>query len=73
MVWRLARGAKMDARGNWNDLTDQLMDEVMRGQIASTYQKDYLGIPQGKEGEFVRLINITLQTYKATFTPYLVP
>ena len=26
---------------------DDMFDKVCRGQIASTYQSDYLGIPQG--------------------------
>ena len=49
MVWRLPhRGLAEQTGSEWAEpLTDEKMDWVCRGQLASTYQKDYLGIPQG--------------------------
>ena len=49
MVWRLPKEFRGDRAGWESRLTDDVMDRVMRGQITSTYQQDYLGVPQGHQ------------------------
>ena len=50
MVWKLPRNIVKEQPGSqWaTELTDEVMDRVCRGNLKSTYQHDYLGIPQGK-------------------------
>ena len=49
MVWKLAKQPlEEQPYSEWaTELTDEVMDRVCRGKIKSTYQQDYLGIPQG--------------------------
>ncbi len=49
MVWKLAGAPQHEKQGSeWAaPLSDELLDQVMRGKLRSTYQADYLGIPQG--------------------------
>ena len=49
-MWRLPGSKKLElGNQNW-ELTDQMLDEVMHGQLTSTYQNDFVGLPPGKEG-----------------------
>ena len=52
MVWRFPQkptGEKRDSQ--WaSTVTDEMMDKVSRGMCTSTYQTDYLGLPQGTVG-----------------------
>lgn len=52
MNWRLPpRPMAEQPYSEWGgELTDEILDAVCRGKIASTYQQDYLGIPQGYHG-----------------------
>ncbi|XP_035682248.1 testis-expressed protein 26-like isoform X1 [Branchiostoma floridae] len=49
MVWKFPRHEKPLKEGSqWGtELTDDIMDQVIKDQTKSTYQSDYLGIPQG--------------------------
>ncbi|XP_030836941.1 testis-expressed protein 26 [Strongylocentrotus purpuratus] len=48
MVWKLPKNALNDHDQLYpHPLTDQMMEEIMRDKCLSTYQTDYLGIPQG--------------------------
>ncbi|XP_041462583.1 testis-expressed protein 26-like [Lytechinus variegatus] len=48
MVWKLPKDALSDHEQLYpHPLTDQMMEEIMRDKCLSTYQTDYLGIPQG--------------------------
>ncbi|KAK2168678.1 hypothetical protein LSH36_15g16011 [Paralvinella palmiformis] len=50
IMWRLPGSKKLElGNQNW-ELTDQMLDEVMHGQLTSTYQNDFVGLPPGKEG-----------------------
>ena len=51
MVWRFPPKRKVEkTAGEWNrELTDDVMDRVIRGQLKSTYQSDFIGCPQGME------------------------
>ena len=50
MVWKFPHRLRAEGpHSEWsNELTDEVMDKVLRGQLASTYQTDYLGIPQSE-------------------------
>ena len=50
MVWKLPHKIIGEyPYSEWStELTDEMMDSVCRGQLMSTYQQDYLGIPQGE-------------------------
>ncbi|XP_071485747.1 uncharacterized protein [Diadema antillarum] len=48
MVWKLPKDALHDHQKLYpHPLTDQMMEEILRDKSLSTYQTDYLGIPQG--------------------------
>ncbi len=50
MTWKLPKRPATEQPGSeWAaQLTDEMFDRVIRGKLTSTYQEDYLGIPQGK-------------------------
>ena len=50
MVWKLGPTPQREQPGSeWGaPISDDLLDQVMRGKLRSTYQADYLGVPQGK-------------------------
>ena len=49
MVWKLAPTPHHEQQGSeWSaPISNELLDQVMRGKLRSTYQADYLGVPQG--------------------------
>ncbi|CAD5120203.1 DgyrCDS8776 [Dimorphilus gyrociliatus] len=49
MMWKFPRRMQFEAQtGSYPaDLTNEKFDEVMRGKLKSTYQQDFLGLPQG--------------------------
>ncbi|XP_071951508.1 testis-expressed protein 26-like [Antedon mediterranea] len=47
IVWKFPKGAKTEPKSYSRELTDRMMDEVLADKCSSTYQNDYLGIPQG--------------------------
>ncbi|CAH1778395.1 unnamed protein product [Owenia fusiformis] len=49
MVWKFPKGIKGEQpNSEWaTQLTDEMMDKVCRGKTKSTYQSDFMGIPQG--------------------------
>lgn len=51
MVWRFPSKAKAEQHPSpWSEAaTDDMMNQVHKRLCQSTYQTDYLGIPQGKE------------------------
>lgn len=48
-MWKFPRRMQFEAQtGSYPaDLTNEKFDEVMRGKLKSTYQQDFLGLPQG--------------------------
>ena len=54
MVWRFPKDVPEDQNIYAGGLlTDQMMEEILRDKCQSTYQSDYLGIPQGKDDCFL--------------------
>lgn len=50
MVWRFPKDVPEDQNIYAGGvLTDQMMEEILRDKCQSTYQSDYLGIPQGHQ------------------------
>ncbi|XP_022086134.1 testis-expressed protein 26-like [Acanthaster planci] len=47
MVWRFPKHVPKDQQIYPGEITDQMMEEVLRDKCKSTYQNDYLGVPQG--------------------------
>nr|XP_006814978.1 PREDICTED: uncharacterized protein LOC102805685 [Saccoglossus kowalevskii] len=47
MVWKFPKGVPEDQKLYPSDLTDSMMDEICMDKCKSTYQDDYLGLPQG--------------------------
>nr|XP_002120589.1 testis-expressed protein 26 isoform X1 [Ciona intestinalis]XP_018670392.1 testis-expressed protein 26 isoform X2 [Ciona intestinalis] len=53
MIWRLPNKSKEGMTTatadhlNYRELSDGVMDQILKDQLKSTYQNDYLGIPQG--------------------------
>lgn len=49
MVWKLPHGKTPETQRTATSpvLTDEMFDKACRGTLASTYQQDYLGVPQG--------------------------
>ena len=50
MVWKNPRVMKRDGEyGRLEEqLTDEMLDKAVRGMLTSTYQNDYMGLPQGE-------------------------
>lgn len=61
MVWRLPsqsfdmKRAALAKNCGYRDLTETVFDQLLKDQFRSTYQSDYLGIPQGKAADACRL------------------
>lgn len=51
MVWRFPKDVPedQDIYSGGSMLTDQMMEEILRDKCQSTYQSDFLGIPQGHQ------------------------
>ena len=47
MVWRFPKHVPKDQHIYPGEITDQMMEEILREKCKSTYQNDFLGIPQG--------------------------
>ena len=47
MVWRFPKHVPKDQQLYPGEITDQMMEEILRDKCKSTYQSDYLGVPQG--------------------------
>ena len=49
MVWKLGSNPAQEQPGSeWAaPISNELLDQVMRGKLRSTYQSDFLGVPQG--------------------------
>ncbi len=47
MTWKLHPAAVDESYAGREQLSEELVDRVMRGRLCSTYQEDYLGLPQG--------------------------
>ena len=50
MVWKFPRQPlerRYESSQPGNELTDEVMDKVMRRGLTTIYRRDYLGLPQG--------------------------
>jgi hypothetical protein len=47
MVWRFPKHLPKDQQVYPGEITDQMMEEILRDKCKSTYQSDFVGVPQG--------------------------